>query len=604
MGLLFVGLMGFGATGLSGTIRNVGMVGEKPISVQTYSNQLNQEISALQQQFGRAVTFQEATAFGVPQRVQQQLVATIGVDNEAANIGLSVGDEQVREQVLQIPQFRGLNGSFDRDAYRSALAQNGQSESEFETSIRDDAARSLLQLAVAGGVQTNDAYAEALLTYIGARRDFVWGFVTEDDVSIELPEPTDEALKAYYDDTPAQFTLPEAKKLTYVSLTPDMILDTVDVDDASIDELYAERKSDFSTPERRLVERLVFGDEAQAQAAFDRINAGEATFDTLVEERGLNLSDVDLGDVTREDLGDAADTVFFVESNTTVGPLPSDLGPALFRINAILAERNTPEEDAKSVLREELAQDRARRVIEDLSIQFDELLAGGATLEELAAESELELGTIEWTQQSDDGIAAYSDFRNAATDVSLDDFPEIDQLDDGGIFALRLDETLEERLQPYEDVIDAVLAGWTAAETQKALLEQAKEIAVKMSYVENPADLDVVLTTETNITRRDFIQGTSPEFIPNLFDMEIGATNAFDLGDAIVVARMDAAHPPAEDAEETDLIRQSVAQQANTGVAQDLLEIYSAAIQLNTDVSINQQAINAVHANFGGHGGQ
>ncbi len=597
MGLLFFGLIGFGANGLSGTIRNIGSVGDKNISVQDYANQLNQEIAVIEQQTGQRLNFQLIQGTDIPRNVQQRLVAQAAIDNEASHIGLSVGDEQVREQVLQIPQFRGLDGTFDRDAYRQALANAGQSEREFETSIRDDASRLILLSAVAGGVDLNTAYADTLLEYWGERRDFDWAWVTAGNSELPNFEATDAEKQAFYDENADRYVLPEAKKLTFVQLTPDMILDSVDVDDAALEELYEERKSDFETPERRLVERLVFGDDAQAQDAADRLAAGAITFEGLVEERGLQLSNVDLGDVTLSELGEAGDAVFATEAAQVAGPLPSDFGPALYRVNAVLAEQITPKDVAITALREELASDRARRVIDDLSIQFEEQLAGGATLEDLANESEMELGNLEWTLATSDGIAAYADFRSAALAVTERDFPEILRLDDGGIFALRLDETLPERQQPFEDVEQNVIADWTAAETQKALFAAAEEKATELANDANPADLGLIMTSETEMLRRDFVQGTTPVFMQTVFEMNAGDVLAVDMGQTVAVIRLNDVKPPVDDSEENTAFVQTVSETNRESIAQDLMDAFNTNVQLRTDVNLNQSAINAVHTN-------
>ena len=70
------------------------------------------------------------------------------------------------------------------------------------------------------------------------------------------------------------------------------------VDDAALQKLYDERIDEFVVPEKRLVERLVFPDANTAQTAKDRLDAGES-FETLVRERGLELDDIDLGDVDK-----------------------------------------------------------------------------------------------------------------------------------------------------------------------------------------------------------------------------------------------------------------------------------------------------------------
>jgi hypothetical protein len=88
----------------------------------------------------------------VPQEVLGRLVGEAALEDEAAALGLSVGDETVREQILAIPGFQGVDGSFDREAYRFVLEQNGLSVAEFEEQIRTETAAGLIRQAVVAGV--------------------------------------------------------------------------------------------------------------------------------------------------------------------------------------------------------------------------------------------------------------------------------------------------------------------------------------------------------------------------------------------------------------------------------------------------------------------
>jgi peptidyl-prolyl cis-trans isomerase D len=87
----------------------------------------------------------QALALGIDRNVRAQLVTLAALDNETGRLGLSVGDETVGQEVLAVPAFRGLDGSFDREAYGSHLQQAGLSEREFEEQVRYDTARTLLQ---------------------------------------------------------------------------------------------------------------------------------------------------------------------------------------------------------------------------------------------------------------------------------------------------------------------------------------------------------------------------------------------------------------------------------------------------------------------------
>ena len=83
-----------------------------------------------------------------------------------------------------------------------------------------------------------------------------------------------------------------------------------------------------------------------------------------------------------------------------------------------------------------------------------------ATVEELAEQTDMQFGQLDWTVDSNDTIAGYEGFREAAATVSEGDFPKIEQLDDGGLFAIRLDEALPERPAAYEDVTEQVATRW------------------------------------------------------------------------------------------------------------------------------------------------
>lgn len=593
--LLCVGLLGFGTGGLSGNVRSIGSVGDKDLSVVAYQNALNQQLRAFEAQIGTRVGFQEAQSLGLVAAAQAQLIANRSLDNEATQIGLSVGDERVREEVLRAPAFRGLDGSFDRQSYRDALQRNGLTERDFEDGIREDISRTLLQGAIVGGIDAPDAYTDALIQFIGEERDIVWATVTKDDLIAPVPGPTDADLQTYYEENPEEFTLPEAREITYAWLTPDMIQDSLTIEEAALRGLYDARLAEFVRPERRLVERLAFVDTAAAETAKQRLDAGELDFDALVAERGLDLSDVDLGDVAQGELGAAGEPVFAANPGDVVGPINSSIGPALFRMNAVLAAEEIAFEDVQDQLRIELSADRARRVIDDSSEGVNDLLAGGATLEDLAAETDMELGQISLTPGTQDGIAAYDAFRAAAATVEEGDFPVVDNLADGGIFSIRLDGITPPTLQDFDTVADEVRTAWMAAREQQAIMERAEEIAAEIQPLTDFVALDLEPTTEIGVTRRSFLEGTPPGFMNEVFAGDIATPLVVENTEGAIIVRVEDIRPPDQEDPSVIAEREQIGNATRAGIAQDVFEAYSAAVQSRTDVALDQNIINAVH---------
>jgi len=602
LGFLFVGLIGFGATGLTGTIRTLGTVGDKTIPVQQYANALTQGIRAQEAEYGQPLPFALIQALGIDRTVLQQVVADRTLDNEAARLGLSVGDARVRDQILGASMFGGLDGTFDREAYREVLRREGLSESEFETGLREDITRSLLQGAVVGGIAEPGIYADTLVQFIGERRSLSWANLLDEELTTPLSVPTEADLLAHYEANPDAFTLPESRTITFAWLTPDMIQNEIALDEEALRALYDERIAEYVQPERRLVERLAFIDAEQARAARARVDGGEITFDDLVAERGLDLSDVDLGDLAIEQLGAAGEAVFAAAPGMTVGPFDTSLGPALFRMNAILAAEEISFAEAEPDLRRELGAARARRVIEDMSEGLTDMIAGGAAPEDLAQSTDLELGAITWTLGMTDGIAAYESFRAVAAGLTEGGFPELQELEDGGVFVPRLDTITPPTLQPFDTVRDAVILGWTETAIHAATLAEAARLADEITAGGDFATLMPGMVVENSLTRRDFVAETPPNFMTEVFKMAPGEVRVIDGGIDAIVVRLDAIAPPPADDPAMLAERETIAEFGAAGIAQDIFAIFSARVQQATDVQINEAAVAAVNAQFAGTG--
>lgn len=599
MGLLFVGLAGFGATNFSGTIRSIGSVGDKELGVDQYARALQEDLRAFEAQVGQSLSFQQAQAFGLDRQTLSRLITTRALDHEAAQLGISVGDETLAQQMRQIGAFNGPDGQFDREAYRYALDNSGLTEAQLEEQMREETARTLLQAAIVAGNRLPDTYSDTLVNFLAERRSFTWARLGQALLTEDVPAADDAAVQAYYDENIADYTLPETRRVTYAWLTPEMMVDAVEVDDAILREQYEARNDEFNQPERRLLERLVFSDESAASQAMAQIEVGGTTFQALVEDRGLTLTDVDLGDVAAEDLDVATATaVFTAREGDVVGPLPSSLGPALFRVNGILAAQETPFEEVRDMLAEDEAILRARRLIENQAESMNDMLAGGATLEELAQETDMELGQIDWYTGVEQDIAAYGEFGDAVQQLTTEDFPEVALLEDGAIYAMRLDEIVAPRPQPLADVREEVIEAVTNQRKLTALEALAEEKADMLRDLRTFATLGLQTNETTEYQRGGFVDGMPQLIGRTAFDMEQGQVTTVTEGNFVYILRLDAIQGPEAGNPDVDELRQTVEDQIASGVAEDLFQAYANDIRQRAGLELDQQAIKAVHAQF------
>lgn len=602
LGLLIVGLAGFGVDGiLSQRVTTIGSVGTRDITAQSYSRALQETLRQAERARGQALPLAEAQAMGVDQQVRAQLVTQAALESEADRIGISVGDVNVSRTIATIPAFRGPAGAFDRDTYRFVLENMGMTPAIFEEDVRREAARGILQAATAAGVAVPENLRGAILTHFASRRDVAVFTLEEAALQAPLADPDATAVETWYQANIASFTVPETRQITYALLTPEMLLAEVEVDEAAVRALYDSRAADYRRPERRLVERLVYPDESAAQAAMARLTEG-ASFEDLVAERGLSLDDTDMGDVTEADLGAAGAAVFaLAEPGQVTGPHRSSLGPALFRMNAILSAQETPFEEVAGQLRDELALERARRQIADRFDDLEDLLAGGASIEDLAADSGMETGRIDWRPDVTDGIAAYAEFRTRAAAVQAQDFPELETLSDGGVFAIRLDAVLPPTPRPLDEVRIAAFAGARAQALEAALTARALELAPELvaqgveAFSENTG---LVPESFAALTRLDRVPNLSPLLAESIHGAAAGQTVIRASGGRVQLALITAAEPPdPQDAQTAELVS-AIDRELGGALATDVFAYFSRALEQEAGIRLNQAAIDAVHASI------
>ena len=595
MGLLILGLGGFGVTNFGGTVRSIATVGDVEVDVNDYARALDREMRNLSQQFGQAVGLEQLQAFGRDAAIRSALITAAALDNETGRIGISVGDEEVGRQIVGAGQFQGINGEFDREGYREALRRQGLSEAEFEAKLRAETARTILEGAVVGGVAAPAAHVDTLVSWALEERGFTHAELIAADLAEPVPEPTEAQLTDFYEAEIDRYTRPELRRISYAWLSPEAFAAEVELDEDALRAAYEERIAQYVQPERRIVERLVFADQDAAEAARARIDAGAATFAEIVAERGLDLADIDLGDVTEDDLGAAGAAVFALDGPGIAGPADTPLGPALFRVNAVLDAQEVTFEEARDELAETLTIDRARRLILDQSGAIEDLLAGGATLEDLEAEAGMEFGTIAMAPETQQGIAAYTAFRQAAMQAEEGDYPELFELEDGGVAALRLDAIDPPAPRPFDEVRDRVASDWKASETQARLVTLAEEMQAALDNGETLEGLGLVTTRHAPMTRDAFLPDLPQAALDAVFATAPG-DHAVVTQDGVHILRTDEIVAVAPDAPEARAMRRELSAQLERAISDDLYAAFAAAMQAQAGISLNNAAIQAVHA--------
>jgi peptidyl-prolyl cis-trans isomerase D len=237
---LFVfGSSGFDKGGVRGD--TVATVNGETISQKQYQERLDIYIEMLSKNNRGRLSAEMVETLGLPQRVLDELVTEVAVEQRAHAEGLALSDEEFNAAVHAMREFQD-SGRFSIDRYRRFLQARGV---EGERDLRRFLTLRKLQRLIAGGVRVTDSELEHAWAL---RREEVrasWALV-ELTPLVAAATAGDEEIAEYLKTHGDEFKQPERRKVQYVTLvTKDF---TPKVSDAQVGKYYTEHIKEFETP--------------------------------------------------------------------------------------------------------------------------------------------------------------------------------------------------------------------------------------------------------------------------------------------------------------------------------------------------------------------
>ena len=591
LGFLFVGLIGFGTGNLSGNVKTIGKIGETEISVNQYVQALQTELRNTSQQFGQQLSLQQLQAFGIQQRVLARLVTDKLLENEASKLSISVDDKTVRNSIISLNAFKGPDGNFNQDAYNFALENAGYTSTEFEEEIRAETARNILSQSILSGNLTNKFQAQILASFLLEERSFNIQILTPEKFSFSVTDPSNEQLRSFLEKNIDKYTVPESKSITYAVLEPQMLIDEIESNDTILRQLYDEQKQKYNKPEERTVERLSFLTMDDAKSVMADMRKSLTDFDKLISDRNLSDEDVFYGTFTKEQLLEGTKQVFAGKVGEVVGPVETDLGPVIFRIREIIPAENIPFEEAKSDLEIEHKLSESIKLIDGKIEESQNLLAAGGTLEELQKELSFRVENILFNSEANIPILEHKVFFDTAQITKINDFPEIKELPNGGLFAIRVDEIIEARQMEIDEIRTELTKAWQKQEIQIKLDETAENMLQRHQYKGEILNFN-------KVTRDESLPDLPADIIDKVFKLSIGEGIVISGEGESFILRLKNISNADLSSDTAKLLVSQVNNQLNNSLSADLFESFANMARMNSKLDLNEQALNAVHSSF------
>ncbi|HEX9170291.1 MAG TPA: SurA N-terminal domain-containing protein [Roseiarcus sp.] len=606
MGLIIVSFVIWGVGDMlrGFTASSVASVGGAKISAQEYRFAYDRTIQQYQRRLRRPFTNEEARQIGLDRSVLQRLLSEAAVDEETRKLGLNISDDALREVITSNPDFRDKAGAFDPARFAGALRDMDMTERGFVSELRRQALRQFIVAALTAEVAAPKAEVRAEADYEGQSRSVDYFLIPAAGAG-EIPAPSDEALKTFFNDRKASYRAPEFRAMDVLVLGPETIANPAEVSDADAQAAYekiAGKDPRFGAPEKRDLQQILFPNEADASAADAKLKAG-ASFDDLVKDRGLKPEDTDLGETTKDAMIDKgeADAVFALPQGGVSGVLKSQFGPVIVRVKGITPSTVKPFAEVADEVKRQVSASRASDKIQALHDKIEDLRVSGKSLLDAAKELGLtgeSIAAVDAEGRDPKGapvnLTDKAELLRAAfaSDVGLDEAPINTR--EGGFVWFDITKVDPAHDLTFEEAKPEVEKQWRTEEMDKALAGKADDLVKQIKAGANVAEVAKSAGAEVkpaqDVHRAE--QTSLPEaVVAAIFREPPDGAGSAATPDGRMVFKITADKTPPVDF--ADARVKTMASQLDAGARESLLDQYVEALRRTLGVVIHPEALQA-----------
>jgi peptidyl-prolyl cis-trans isomerase D len=528
----------------------------------------------------------------------------------------------VDAEIAQIPQTKGLNGQFSQQAYQGFLAQQRLTDAE----VRQVLAGGLLQRYLLTPMAANARVSAGMATpYAAMLLESREGHAAAVPLAVfrSAFKPTDADLQRYYASNRNRYMVPEQRVLRIARIGPEQVAN-VTASEQEIAAYYNSHKADYAAKEFRNVSQAVVQDQAAANAIAARAKGG-ATIAAAAAPAGANAAVTTLTDQTRDAYASvagakAAKAVFAAASGAVVGPIQTDFGWAVIKVDSIRTTGGKSLAQAHSEIADKLTTQKRKGAIEDVIGNIQDAVDNGSNFTEAAAQAKLTvtttpLVTATGASRADPKFKLPPELAPALKtgfEIETNDPPEIVSLPDNQGYAMVSPAQVAAAAPaPLAQVRERVASDWIDSKAMERARTVATQIQAKVArgtplaqaIKESGAPLPPVQPLATRRIQIATAQGPVPAPIRMLFTLAEGKSRMMPdpEGRGFFIVKVDKITPGNALLQPALIGRMQ--NELQQGVSQEYAQEFLAAMRKEAGVERNDSAIQALKSRMMRNGG-
>lgn len=356
------------------------------------------------QQFGTEVPAEQRAR--IQENILDNLVMRKVMQRRMDEENFRVSEQRILSEIEKIPAFRNEDGKYDAALARQVLAANGITERELFNQTRNSLVLNQLEAGLGSSYFLMPDETRRLFDLENEEREIE--FVKFDAAQLAGSEAIDDAsVQKYYADNGDRFMTTESVSLEYAELRVEQVATQVAPTEADLRKLYDENREAYVLEERRRASHILItvegDDDAAARKQAESVLAEARSGKDFAElarkyskDSSTAVSGGELGFVQHKDFpGPFGDTLFGMKVGDIAGPVKSQFGYHLIKLEEVQAGEAKPFDQVRAELDTQYRQDKAAEIFSERQDQIAALLEKGETdLDKIAQSLGLTRGSI------------------------------------------------------------------------------------------------------------------------------------------------------------------------------------------------------------------
>ncbi len=509
-----------------------------------------------------------------------------------------------------MPAFQ-YDGVFSPERYKEALLGQNMTPLAFEDRVRRELVLAPLQEAVSMGNIVATSSGERYVGLLEQQREVALAAIDPapymKDVKID-----DAAVKAYYDANAATLQTPEQAKFEYVILSQDSLMGDVPADPAEVKAQYERNQALYGKPEERDASHILIAVKPDASDA-DKAAAKKKAEDLAAQVKANPAKFAELAKQNSQDPGSASqggelgpfsrgtmvkpfeDAAFAMNPGEITGPILSDFGYHVIKLNSITPAKVRPFEEVRPQIETDVRRQKAAQKFAAAADQFQNLvyeqadsLQGVAKALGLTVQTSPKV-TRAAAQAIAQGNAKFVQALFSPESVQVKRNTEAIEIGPNTLMAGRIVEYQPAALRPFDDVKEQIRQQLVRKAAGEMVQKVGREKLALLEQGKSDKEAGVTFAPPVTLNRNQVQAGYPRDALTKIFQVVAtqmpkytGVTS--DAGGYSIYKILKVIAPAAPDPEKVNSANAQIGDQ----MGRELLTAYLAALKAKTDVKINQ----------------